>query len=440
MYKQYKAKNSKDNILSKIDILGSFDFTTCLIALDSIEDKDMKKLSNTELQSAESNLNYRKVLPLAIHEYTHFIDSTSTVWGINHLTMMNDAYLSNDKINKDEKLFYKTKIFYNHLAKIKYPKYYNVINSDSKEHKPWVAYPTIGILFNSDGQITDESIIFLRFSSLEMEEIARSPISAVSILEASAMAQEIVSEIGILTKLNKEDLAMENILYTKKLMSIIYDKELTEYSACVHMLANQQQCKDILQSFLLVSIITRVVLNCTEDIFTKIITNNQLTNIFNIPETESIIKRLQDGLKYQNIGVLYYIIVFGLPEKSYLTEKTAIEGLKQSLKKLGITIDDIQSSATNYIENKITKLEQSSLSSITQIAKASKENFNKISITSSELIFHELNLPKVFLGDCTEILIFKNENNSLSEFNLDKCFNELAEGSSWVNRFSEACI
>jgi len=36
-YEKYKVQNAKSNILSKIDILGSFDFTTCLISLDSVE-------------------------------------------------------------------------------------------------------------------------------------------------------------------------------------------------------------------------------------------------------------------------------------------------------------------------------------------------------------------------------------------------------------------
>ncbi len=59
---------------------------------------------------------------------------------------------------------------------------------------------------------------------------------------------------------------------------------------------------------------------------------------------------------------------------------------------------------------------------------------------SIALPFEELNIPKVFLGDSTEVLIFNNQNNSLSEFNLEKCFDELAEGESWVYRFSEGCV
>ncbi len=439
LYDKYKAKNLKTNILSKIDVLGSFDFTTCLISLDSLEVKDLEVLKNTELDVPEINAKYRKVLPLAIHEYTHFIDSTSTVWGFNHLLMMNDAYLSNDTINRNEKEFYKAKKFYDYLAKIKYPKYYTTIGELDKKVQ-WITYPTVGILFGSKGEITEETIMFLRFNSLSGEHIARSPISPVSILEASAMANEILSEMALLNNLNTKDLAVEKVFYLEKIMAIIYNKELTEYSACVHMLANQQQCTDIIQSFVLVSLITRVVLNCTEIVFDEIIKQNKLQELFNRAEDKPFLKRITDGLLHRNIGVLYYLLVFGLPEKSYLNPKTAVKGVEESINKLGINIEFIKESAIGYIDKNIQKLITSDIKSIVELASSAKENFDIIDIMSITLPFDKLNVPKVFLGDATETLIFNFKNNRLSEFNLEECFDELGEGESWINRFSEGCI
>ena len=182
------------------------------------------------------------------------------------------------------------------------------------------------------------------------------------------------------------------------------------------------------------------VANANIDQISKIIDNNKLTNTFDYPETEPFFKRLKDGLKHRNIGVLYYIIVFGLPENSYLNEESAINGIENSLNKIGITIDFIKQSAIKYIEKNIDKLLTSDLTSIAQIANSIKDNFNTIDIISPILEFDKLNLPKVFLGDSTEVIIFNNPNNSLSEFNIDECFNELVEGISWVDRFSEGCV
>jgi len=439
LYDKYKLKNSKTNILSKVDVLGSFDFTTCLISLDSLEINDLKVLKNKKLNLPEVNAKYRKILPLAIHEYTHFIDATSTVWGFNHLLMMNDAYLSNDKITKNENEFYKAKKFYNHMNRIKYPKYYTTIGKLEKKVQ-WRADPSVGILFGNNGQITEETIMFLRFSSINREHIARSPISPVSILEASAMANEILSELTLLRKLSKNDYSIHLKFFTDKILSIIYNKELTEYSACVHMLANQQQCTDIIQAFRLVSIITRIVLNCTEDVFDKIIEHNKFKNMFSITEESIIYKRLKDGLRYRNIGVLYYLLVYGLPEDSFENSDEAIQGVKESINNLGISIDFIKESATQYIDSNIEQLISSDIKSIAKLANSAKENFDTIDIMSIALPFEKLNIPKVFLGDCSETLIIDNKNNSLSEFNLDVCFNELGEGESWVKRFSEGCV
>lgn len=439
LYDKFKLKNSKTNILSKIDVLGSFDFTTCLISLDSLEIKDLEVLKNKKINLPEVNEKYRKIIPLAIHEYTHFIDATSTIWGFNHLIMMNDAYLSSDIITRDEKEFYKAKTFYNHMNRIKYPKYYTTIGKLEKKVK-WRADPSVGILFGNNGQITEETIMFLRFSSISGEHIARSPISPVSILEASAMSNEILSELTLLRELSKDNFAVHLKFFTDKILSIIYNKELTEYSACVHMLANQQQCTDIIQAFRLVSIITRIVLNCTEAVFDKLIEHDKFKNIFSITKENPTYKRVQDGLRYRNIGVLYYLIVYGLPDNSFENLDEAIQGVEESINNLGISIDFIKESAIQYIDNNLEQLISSDIKSIAQLANSAKENFDTIDIMSTSLPFDKLNIPKVFLGDCSETFIFNNEKNGLSEFDLEMCFDELSKGESWVKRFSEGCL
>lgn len=439
LYDKYKLRNSGTNILSKIDVLGSFDFTTCLISLDSLENKDLEVLNNKKLYLPEINEKYRNILPLAIHEYTHFIDATSTIWGFNHLLLMNDAYLSNDKITHDENEFYKAKKFHNHINRIKYPKYYTTISKvERKQH--WIADPSVGILFDNNGQITEETIMFLRFSTTSGEHIARSPISPVSILEASAMANEILSELVLLRELSHEDFSVHLKFFTDKVLSIIYNKELTEYSACVHMLANQQQCSDIIQAFRLVSIITRIVLNCSETVFNKIIEEDKFKNIFFISKDNPIYNRLKNGLIYKNIGVLYYLIVYGLPDNSFENSEEAIQGVKESINKLGISIDFIKESAIQYIDTNLSQLITSDIKSIAELAKSSKENFDTIDIISEALPFEKLNIPKVILGDSSETFIFDNKENSLSDFNLEICFDELSEGESWVRRFSEGCL
>lgn len=93
--------------LHNVDILGSVDFSNLIVTFDSLNTTSVTnalrvfnsrfvrpKYINKILTSREY-LDIEKVLPLAIHEYTHFFDSTSTLWGLKHLNLLNRSYESN---------------------------------------------------------------------------------------------------------------------------------------------------------------------------------------------------------------------------------------------------------------------------------------------------------------------------------------------------------
>jgi hypothetical protein len=448
MKKEYYEEIFKKNkILYQVDTLGSFDFSTYIISLESLNLNSLKVLEEKEkIHEHETNSKLRTVLPLAVHEYTHFIDSSSTVWGINHLNLMNEAYLTNRKYQHKENLFYKAKKFHRHIQKIKYPNYYSVIGNIDYDGR-WIGLPTMGKTFNNQGEISNETIMFMRFSTIDFKEIARTPISAVSILEASAMASEIFNDIEILNKLeDKEIYKFENQVSNKKILSFIYNKELTEYSACVHMVANQQMCTDILNAFYIVKIVTNIVLNSSEKVFEKILIKNRFNKIFNIREEDERFIRLKEGLESKDMGVLYYLIVFGLPEYSYLSPQHARNGISVSLKKLGLSFQYIKDTAKKEFNKKYNEISKTSISQIKYLAKASIKNFNSIDIENHILSFNNLDLPKVILNDfdenddIAESLIFKNDSNDLSTLNLANCYEELKYGEKWVIKFSESCV
>jgi len=448
MKKEYYEEIFKRNrILYQVDTLGSFDFSTYIISLESLNLNSLKVLNEKEKSHEhETNSKLRVVLPLAVHEYTHFIDSSATVWGINHLCLMNEAYLTNRKYEHKENLFYKAKKFHRHIQKIKYPKYYSVIGNIDYTGR-WIGVPTMGKIFNSQGEISNESIMFMRFSTIDYQEIARTPISAVSILEASAMASEIFKDIEILKKLeDKEIYKFENQESNKKVLSFIYNKELTEYSACVHMVANHQGCTDVLNAFYLVKLITNVVLNASDKVFEKVLVKNKFKKIFDINEEHEQFIRLKEGLESKNIGVLYYLIVFGLPEYSYLNSKVARNAVSISLKKLGLSFQYVKDTAKKEFNKKYNEISKTSISQIKDLAKTSIKNFNSIDIENHILSFDNLDLPKVILNDfdenddIAESLIFTNDSNDLSTFNLNSCYEELKYGETWVTKFSESCI
>lgn len=439
-YNLYREQKNTLDPLRAIDTLGSFDYTNLLIELNSLSSSDLNVLSKQKfINEPQVNADFRRVFSLAIHEYTHFIDSTSTLWGIKHLSLMTNAYLSNYALGGKESNFYLAKKFYDHVRKVKYPKYYTVVNNGD-DQRPWIAQPTLGKIFDSSGNLTDESILFMRFKTNSNPELVRNPISIVSLFEASAMYQELAVKMLILEKIKEcPEYHVENKIFENELLKFIYNKNLTEYSSCVHMLANAQQCSDIMLAFSLASFIIRIVLNCSDAIFSQIIEKNSFSSMFNSTENEYI----KQGLIHKNLGVLYYLIVMHLPPNSYSKVQ---DSLLASLEKLGIPIQDVLLFGAQEFEKIYSNIRADNFPSLQKILEAAKDNFEKIDVLSPILSFEKLHLPRVILnemdseGNIVEAFIWKNHQNIFSDLSCDMIYKELSTGYEWVSRFSESCL
>ena len=95
--------------------------------------------------------------------------------------------------------------------------------------------------------------------------------------------------------------------------------------------------------------------------------------------------------------------------------------------------------------NLLQDIQKTKIYSLSKIVNAGYKNYELIDWLNPFIDFSLLNLPPVWIEDTiTNSLepysFFKYENNQLRDFNLDKCFEELSSGQSWVERFSEACI
>ena len=147
---EYKEKVKKWNCFAASDTLGSFDFYTTIVSLDSLHslgvetcNQSIHEYAQQRVRDSTGKLNstsyhaITKVYPLAAHEYTHFFDATSTLWGLRHLFLMKEAYESNDQLGGNEADFYKARLFYDHVRRLRLPKYYTLINDNVCNIKPW---------------------------------------------------------------------------------------------------------------------------------------------------------------------------------------------------------------------------------------------------------------------------------------------------------------
>lgn len=423
--------------LLESDTLGSFDFFTSTVCLDSILLRDFEEFRRALKSNDYDSLT--KVIPLAVHEYTHFIDSTSTLWGLRHLAKMNDAYGSNNVNGGKEEEFYKAKEFLEHVRSLRLPNYYTLVNSNIEKTTPWQYRITIGKQFGLDGKLSEKPILFSHFANANGQLLARSPISTVSILEASAMSHETFARIGLIDTLKPGVRDVEMRIFKRDSVSYLYNQNITEYSVCVHVLANHLQCTDLLVAFRICSIITRIVLNTPSSLLLEISSRAEIHEILDIPQGHEFENRMYEGLRHGNLGVLYYLICRALPKDTHESKGKIIDGIATALESLGVSFELLTQEAKSEARILFNTLSGSRLESIRILAMAGEENFNSIDMKSGDLSFHNLSLPPVYLGDGEEVFIFSNDNSRLKDIALNKIFDELYGGQEWVERFSESC-
>lgn len=433
---------SRWSFLSKIDTLGSLDFWTLTVSLDSLNPKETANLSVSELCSSESLSiqqyeKYAKVLTLATHEYTHYIDATSTVWGMQHLLKL-EACLK-VPLN-DETQFYNLKKTYDHLRQIRLPDYYTVIEKNSNAEKPWSSEVTSGVMFNPDGSVGDRPVLFVRFWNAEKNLIARSPISLVSLLEASARANEIECRIRLVQRLQRDEALVEKRIINEKTLSYIYNPNFTEYSVCFHLLANCQNEKNIATVSMAVGLLTRLVLNFPDIAFITATKNIQgYANKMQLSLDSLEVMRLKRSLELRNHGAMFFLICTLLPQYSLRTMSIFWTGIEAALRDLGLTREKLRYAAYQEVEECVKRLSKSANGSIRKIANAGHSNFQTTYKRNFTYALEELALPPALHGDFTQYSFSNSEKNLLKSYDLDVGYDDLIGGQIRAEKFSEAC-
>lgn len=450
--KKIQSNKSIYKWLAQSDTEGSFDFYTSIICLEILEEsnfseleKDKRHLKKVKKKTEKLNfMVYQKlksIYPLAHHEYTHFIDSTSTLWGLNHLKSMNDAYIQDNTNHRtEETLYHKAKSFYDDLRSYKLPDYFTQIIAKSDDKRPWKYRESSGQRFSSSGHVTDYPIFFVTFLNSDEELLVRSPISIISILEASATAQELICTLDLISKLSPDAKTGQLRVYSKEMEAQTYNKELTEYSVCAHLVSNYQKCQCITRTFKACALISRLVLNFPKSGFSRIENNQSLPSLLRVYDTEYI-ARIYAGLKYKDHSTLFLIISRMLPLGAIDNIPEINEGITHVLKQLGLSREFVLSEARIEANEISEYLKESKIKSIATLAAAGIENFNLIEWNNSKLPFNKLNLPPAYLGDLSERLLFADNNdNKLKDLNLDDLCDELHKGQKWLEKFNEACL
>ncbi len=269
-----------------------------VIVFNSVTKADIKTKDSYRL---------RKVHKTASHEFQHWGDHISTVWGQKNLIYTYNAM--NARILNDEAEFWRLNILWKHINQNKLLKYYTTINEkyQGSTKCPWIARLTCGLRFDHEGKLDQtKPIMFTRFMTQTGEEVCRAPFTVESLLEVNAMASEFLIDIGFFGEFSGEERLVENRLLNDKCMEWLYNPELSAYSIAAHTAANSLVYSDIIGAFFIARAISQVCLNMPECYF------NQLR----IPKEyrEILLSRNEEFIKNRDRGYLYSVIFHNLHE------------------------------------------------------------------------------------------------------------------------------
>ncbi|HHB1475262.1 TPA: hypothetical protein ACOFFI_003984 [Yersinia enterocolitica] len=447
-----QIRKTRSKILAKTDTLGSYDFFTTIITLDGFDKKDLGILyqCRTSIDMHHKNktpLEYdaydslARFYSIACHEYTHFLDCTSTLWGFRYLKCMSDAY-SVDNLRfpeQSEENFHFAKKFSDYINYIKLPNYFTEIPKTSRESSCWHFSESIGNGFTGTGNISEHPVLFVRFLNENNELIVRSPISTLSILECSAMAQEIQYKVKIMCSLgDTSEFDIEICQYNRELKEYLYDRSITEYSVCAHLVSSFFGIQDAYEAFKFCAIICRYVLNTPLSAYDSIVESCDLSKIFGLEGKYEFLKRMKLGIKYKEPGFLFYLLCRAM-KNNYINDISS-ELIISAYVDLGISKEDLRVMSNNELIELKYELSQSRIPYIVTVADAGIENYNMIESDNPSIDFYKMNIPPVILNCNTVVDVMSGDNNKLKGYDIDSLYYDLVKGQLWVERFTEACI
>lgn len=400
LYKKYFPNTSTN---------GYYDFLNQTVTLNSW---DFIKLQALKGQS--EYLKTHKIMPLCQHEYTHWLDSTSTLWGIKFLYDLYKTYdiedykeflKGNDNFNK----------LFNSMLEIRKHNFFTCSQSydEITNTIPWKYKYKYNIIEN---KYILPMVYFLNKD--DYSKICHVPISLVSILEAAATAQELEMKMRLIVGfLHDGEKIVEAKSLERSIVKQLYEPLLTEYSVAVHIVSNSLQVKDILDAYSVCSVLCRFVLNFPDEYFEKISLENNIGSIEFI--TEQTLPLIYNTLKEKDISLLFFLIAQKLKDYPILKfdNETIQNSIISVLATFSIEINEkfFKSVTEEYLRH-YTYFNSYDYLPIEEITKAGYENFDKLGVFGQRFYnFHDLITPQALLGDDTESFFFRNYINSFSQ-------------------------
>lgn len=300
-------------IFPNVETLGYFNPLGNFIHLNQYSDKEdfEKSFKNPFLD--------RNRYSVYVHEFQHYIDHVSTLWGalnIYKIYRAFDAAIMFDEYNffklRELTLEFKRNYFLNY-----YTETYNQIKGDYNNR--WKFQITSGLRFDHNGKINEDwPIPFISFATNEGVKISRVPISVVSLLETTATYAEYEFQTGAIARLKTPFRELQLSFISKKLESKLYHPDLTLYSAAVHLTSVNLKINDPILGYKISSIFAKIALNIPTEKFPNITIPEEFNS------TKESTRRSKKMLENLDRGFAFYLLIKNYSERFGKLEGTEI--------------------------------------------------------------------------------------------------------------------
>lgn len=374
---------------------ASFNFFDQCIVFANVKERDVRDIykEKTTLRIFDK---ISEIYLTAFHEYRHWLDLTSSTYGLNWLnSLISICELADLEINCNA--FKKTCREVSQLAaEIRLPSYYSVLESLHDE-RPWQYGITVGQAFNTEGVSSQRHPIwFLRFEDARKRSIARQPISMASLLETRAVEAELSASARILFQIKtlpEKDKENFKSALERDIINRVYTPQLTLYSAAAHWYANNRSNPDIAEAYLSASRLAEFCLNAPSEWIGTLAPTRQ----FDDGMGEDGARLMRNSLARQDRAALFFMMAYDKRLTSY--ERFDIQ-LDEILREWGTDALELQKAAVLERQDLLQRLGKKSPKAIEIFLNSVEFNQRNKSYNAEVQIFSELKLPAILLyGD-----------------------------------------
>ena len=405
---KYHAKDS--GIFANFETTGFYDDFSQMVVLDYLDEESFLQLlesfqSNTKgdrnAQQAALQANYESTVRFystCVHELTHWLDHTSTLWGQRQLVLIYNAI--NAWTNQNEQEFYRIAIANSERHRARLAIYYTEkykVDQQEAHPTPWQFEYGSGLEFGVDGRPrTDRPFIFTVFSNSSNQPIIRVPFSMFALTEANATYAEFKVKSQSLALLDDDSRLVEQLRLEREIRQNLYNSELVIYSVATHCLANSIGIDEGFQAYEFSSALATLCLNLPKELFQNL----------SVPEGFNIWGgRVQALQELSDPGFAFFTIAKQAPKCG---DKISVkQWLQEALKNAGLPsleiIKDLATVQMKELENEA--MEGLYANQLRALLSIGRENFIQRGVWGQNVLSIEnlhktsIMLPPIVLGD-----------------------------------------